>query len=130
MFANRTFTLSLGDADRTLTMTGNPTLADWFNQSVKTTSSPTFDTVTAKLISTDIKLDLDGNGSTGTFKLGAEQEAGIWYDGTHLHIDPALVESGTVIIDNLPTSDPDVVGGLWVDDNRFLKVSRGSPPPP
>jgi len=52
--ADRTFTLSLGNADRTLTMTGNAAL----NQDVKTTSSPTFNTVTAKLISTDIKLDL------------------------------------------------------------------------
>jgi len=30
-----------GDADRTLTLTGSPTLGDWFNQSVKTTSNVT-----------------------------------------------------------------------------------------
>ena len=34
-------------ADRTITLQGNPTLDDWFDQSVKTTFSPTF--VTAKL---------------------------------------------------------------------------------
>jgi len=40
-----------------------------------------------------------------------------------------LFGSGTVIIDNLPTSDPDVWGGLWVDDNHFLRVSSPIPPP-
>lgn len=39
---DRTLTLVTGDASRTLTLTGNPTLADWFDQSVKTTASPTF----------------------------------------------------------------------------------------
>ena len=40
--ANRTLTLILGDAARQITLSGNPTLADWFDQSVKTTASPTF----------------------------------------------------------------------------------------
>ena len=102
-------------------ITSSGTSHTYINQDLRTTSSPTF---------RGVKILLDGNGSVGTLKLGLGQDAGIWYDGTHLHIDPALVGSGTVIIDNLPTSDPDVVGGLWVDANRFLKVSRGSPPPP
>jgi hypothetical protein len=40
--ANRTLTLTTGDADRTITLSGNPTLADWFDQAVKAASSPTF----------------------------------------------------------------------------------------
>lgn len=40
--ANRNLTVSMGNTDRTLTLSGNPTIADWFNQSVKTTASPTF----------------------------------------------------------------------------------------
>ena len=40
--ANRALTLILGDAARQITLSGNPTLADWFDQSVKTTASPTF----------------------------------------------------------------------------------------
>lgn len=40
--ANRTLSLAIGDADRTVTLSGNPTLADWFDQSVKTTANPTF----------------------------------------------------------------------------------------
>jgi hypothetical protein len=56
--------------------------------------------------------------------VGAADDAGMWYDGTNLHIDAALVGSGTVILDNLPTSDPSVAGGLW-SDGGTLKVSSG-----
>lgn len=44
--ADRTFTLTTGNASRTLTLNGNSTLDDWFDQSVKTTASPTFANVT------------------------------------------------------------------------------------
>lgn len=40
--ADRTLTITPGDAARTITLTGSPTLADWFDQGVKTTSGPTF----------------------------------------------------------------------------------------
>lgn len=43
---NRVLTLTTGDAARTITLSGNPTLSDWFDQAVKTTSSPTFDLLT------------------------------------------------------------------------------------
>lgn len=39
--ADRTLTLTTGDADRTITLVGDPTLGDWFDQDVKTTASPT-----------------------------------------------------------------------------------------
>jgi hypothetical protein len=38
----RTLTISHGGTNRTITLTGNPTLADWFDQSVKAAASPTF----------------------------------------------------------------------------------------
>ncbi len=38
----RTLGISTGDSDRTITLSGNPTLGDWFNQNVRTTSTPTF----------------------------------------------------------------------------------------
>lgn len=40
--ANRTLTVTTGDAARTVTLSGNPTLSDWFDQSVKVAASPTF----------------------------------------------------------------------------------------
>lgn len=40
--ADRTLTITTGDADRTVTFSGNPTLADWFDQSVKVAATPQF----------------------------------------------------------------------------------------
>jgi parallel beta-helix repeat protein len=40
--ADRILTLTTGDAARTVTLSGNPTLSDWFDQSVKAAASPTF----------------------------------------------------------------------------------------
>lgn len=42
--ADRVLGFTIGDANRTVTLTGNPTLADWFDQSVKTTAAPGFAT--------------------------------------------------------------------------------------
>ena len=44
--ADRTLTLTTGDAARTITLSGNPTLDDWFDQAVKAASSPTFNNLT------------------------------------------------------------------------------------
>lgn len=43
--ADRTLTITTGDAGRTITLSGNPTLADWFDQSVKTSADPAFNTI-------------------------------------------------------------------------------------
>lgn len=40
--ANRTLTFDVSNADRTINLEGNPTLNDWFDQSVKIAASPTF----------------------------------------------------------------------------------------
>jgi hypothetical protein len=40
--AGRTLNLITGDADRTITFRGNPTVSDWFDQSVKSGASPSF----------------------------------------------------------------------------------------
>jgi hypothetical protein len=55
--ADRTLSVVTADSSRTITLTGDATLADWFDQSVKTTASPTFVTVTAAL---------NGNASSAT----------------------------------------------------------------
>lgn len=44
--ADRTLTVVLNDAARTLTVAGNATINDWFDQSVKTTADPTFNAAT------------------------------------------------------------------------------------
>lgn len=43
--ANKNLTFTTGDSDRTITLSGNPTLADWFDQAVKAASAVTFATV-------------------------------------------------------------------------------------
>ena len=43
--ADRILTLTTGDAARTITVNGNPTLDDWFDQSVKVAANPQFATV-------------------------------------------------------------------------------------
>ena len=40
--ANRTLGLLVNAGDRLITLSGNPTLGDWFDQGVKTTDKPTF----------------------------------------------------------------------------------------
>ncbi len=45
--ADRTLTLTTGDASRTITLSGNPTLADWFDQAVKTSSDVVFVKITS-----------------------------------------------------------------------------------
>lgn len=44
--ADRQLTLTTGDAARTITLSGNPTLDDWFDQSIKVAASPTFAGIT------------------------------------------------------------------------------------
>lgn len=39
---NRVLTITTGDSARTVTLSGNPTLSDWFDQSVKQAATPTF----------------------------------------------------------------------------------------
>ncbi len=52
--ADRTLTLTTGDADRTITLSGNPTLGDWFDQSVKVATSPTFASLTLGVNGLDV----------------------------------------------------------------------------
>lgn len=67
--AARTLTLTTGDANRTITLNGNPTLNDWFNQNVKTTGTPSFSSVTVG--NTGLKA-LDTGGSFNlTYKPGS-----------------------------------------------------------
>lgn len=59
--ADRILTITTGDAARTITFSGNPTLADWFDQAVKAASSPTFAGLT---LTTDLAVIHGGTGSS------------------------------------------------------------------
>src|SRR5574341_262603 len=63
--AERTLSIASGDADRTVTLSGNPTLSDWFDQSVKAAASPTFAGVTISGTGASA-LDVGGGINAGT----------------------------------------------------------------
>ena len=72
--ANRNITWDFGDAARTITFSGNPTLNDWFDQSVKAAAAPTFNglTLTGSIVSTsDGNIVLAPNG-TGVMTLSSD----------------------------------------------------------
>lgn len=71
--ANRILTLTTGDAARTITLTGNPTLDNWFDQSVKVAGTPTFNSLT---LSTSLTVP---NGGTG---VATQQAYGVLVGGT------------------------------------------------
>ena len=58
--ANQTLNFITGAADRTITFLGNPTLADWFDQAVKSTSNPSFATIDTGLGPNEL-YDMDQN---------------------------------------------------------------------
>jgi hypothetical protein len=66
--ADRILTLITGDAARTITLDGNPTLNDWFNQNVKTTGTPSFAALTVNgnitVTGTVDGLDIAAHGSS------------------------------------------------------------------
>ena len=47
--ADRLLRLQVTGADRTVTLTGSPTLGDWFDQAVKSSSTPTFNTINSSM---------------------------------------------------------------------------------
>lgn len=62
--AARTLNLITGDADRTIILSGNPTLNDWFDQSVKSSASPTF--ANSYITSANPTLTISENTSDGS----------------------------------------------------------------
>lgn len=56
--ADRSLSINTGNSDRTITLNGNPTLNDWFDQGVKTSSNVTFSTISCPLLaSTDLTIN-------------------------------------------------------------------------
>lgn len=88
--AERTVSIATGDADRTVTINGNPTLDDWFDQSVKAAASPTF----ASPVVTSIQL---GHASDTTLTRTGAGDMAIEGNGVYRAggTDVALADGGT-----------------------------------
>lgn len=56
--AGRTLSWDVGNAARTITLRGNPTLNDWFDQSVKAAASPTFAGLTTAATGSNIQMTM------------------------------------------------------------------------
>ena len=63
---NRDLTWLTGDSDRQATLQGDPTLDDWFDQSVKTSASPTFAGLSVGGVITADSVRVDGDAGGGS----------------------------------------------------------------
>lgn len=95
---DRTLTFTTGDAARTLTLSGNPTLDDWFNQSVKTTATPTFNGFTTSGTRSNVQIH-STFGGTVTDSGSATNMYGAWF-GYTLSPEANDVAAGVVLAGN------------------------------
>jgi len=106
--ADRILTLTTGDAARTITLSGDPTLADWFDQSVKQAASPTFTGLTINSPAT----------SGDAIALTVNSLAG----GTGLHITTTSEGGGDLI---LVQATQNFLGDLLAFNCGSLMTGRG-----
>jgi hypothetical protein len=91
--ADRIITFTTDDAARTLTINGDPTLADWFDQSVKQAASPTFAGLTVSGLTASRLLAT--NGSKG---LASVADLASWIAGTANQIVVTADGDGSVTL--------------------------------
>lgn len=109
--ADHTLTFTTADSDRTITLSGNPTLADWFDQSVKTTASPTFDSPSVTSLSASGYVALSTTpATTGALRLANDVYA----------YARNAANSANIRLLGLDTSNVVIIGSsngrwLWVD---------------
>lgn len=72
---NRTLAIATGDAARTITLSGDPTLADWFDQSVKVAATPTLAGLTISGTGASA-LDVAGGINAGSGNVGIVDTTG------------------------------------------------------
>jgi len=103
MTADRQLHFDLNNANRTIDLTGNPTLADWFDQAVKTTSSPVFDQVVIEDAAKTL-IDVDGSNHLTIENLTANADVIVRTAGTG-----ALVASNIHATAIGDAADPDLL---------------------
>lgn len=107
----KTLNLVLGDSDRTITLSGNPTLADWFDQAVKQASSPTFANLTI---------------GTGKYQFNGT-DTSFYESGDDVHLDTP--SNKTLVLDEVVYEDIRVSTGNidrpGLDDPTWVSVTPG-----
>lgn len=97
--ADRTLNWVLGDSDRTITLSGNPTLGDWFDQSLKTSANPAFNSYTLSSTGSGRGYFLGAYGASGFGGGGGWIEivtanAGKFYIGSAYDLNPTQLLTG------------------------------------
>lgn len=88
--ANRTLTITTGDANRTLTLSGNATLNDWFDQSVKQAASPVFANVS---VASTGRLYVDGGSNSYFTETSSDTVIGVAGGTEAFRFAPTFFES-------------------------------------
>jgi hypothetical protein len=135
--ADRILNFTTGDADRTVTLNGNPTLADWFDQAVKTTSNPQFATIELGAASdTTLSRASAGVAAVEGVNLLASNAAGIQTfltSPSSANLRTALTDStgtGVNVFDTAPAfttsiTTPKVIGGTGTGSTLTLQSTSG-----
>lgn len=124
--ADRTLTFTTGDADRTITLSGNPTLDDWFDQAVKQASSPLFASPTVTdlhIIDATVAFDLIlASDSTPNFGADRTLTLDLANANRSLILQGNLtVESASLLNQDL-TTDANVVFGTITVNNSGIHI--------
>lgn len=130
--ADHTLTLTTGDADRTITINGNPTLNDWFDQSVKTTTNPTFASVKSTAGTTSSRVgttetttstsytDLATAGPSVSISPGITQN---WFLFIQSNLKNSADGNGTMMAPNLNGGEQDQLS--FNANNQFITSGAG-----
>jgi len=113
--ADKTLTLTTGDSDRTITLSGNPTLNDWFDQSVKQAASPTFGSA---VITGDISAAGGFKQPFSFMKIDvADEQTAVAMDALGLagNTEYVMPYAGSVIAISIASNDARTAGTLTVD---------------
>jgi len=115
--ADRTLTLTTGDANRAVTLNGDVTLDDWFDQSVKQAASPTFAGLTLSGLTASRLLATNGSKALTSTDLAS------WVAGTTNRITVTDDGDGTITLSapqDLHTGASPTFGGLSLNGNLVL----------
>ncbi len=128
--ADKILTFITGDVSRTITLSGNPTLADWFDQNVKTTGSPVFVTVKLSALS-DGKIPYHVNDATGLadgpFKIDVDSAVSLKHtQGSDTALGAVGTKNPPIDADKAiyrdSTASDALVTSTWTQIKAFLKT--------